>query len=88
MAFKRRRKVAVAQTAVSALERICSKRKNARRKKESRRKKMPTVPVDGRKQYEKWIVEVANAMSGRPPTAGVQEQVIGDRYILDKYPPP
>jgi hypothetical protein len=49
---------------------------------------MPTVPVDGRKQYEKWIVEVANALAGREPTAGVQEQVIGDRYILDKYPPP
>jgi hypothetical protein len=49
---------------------------------------MPTVPVDGRKQYDRWAVEVVNAMSGREPTAGVVEQVIGDRYILDKYPPP
>ena len=48
---------------------------------------MPTVPVDGRKQNEKWIVEVANAMAGREPTAGVQEQVVGGRYILDRWPP-
>jgi hypothetical protein len=51
-------------------------------------RKMPTVPVDGRKQHEKWIVEVVNALHGREPTAGVQQQVVGDRYILDKYPPP
>ena len=47
---------------------------------------MPTVPVDGRKQYEKWIVEVVNAMNRRDPRAGVVEQV-ADKYILDRYPP-
>jgi hypothetical protein len=31
-----------------------------------------------------WMV---NAVAGRSITAGVQQQV-GDRYILDKYPPP
>jgi hypothetical protein len=45
------------------------------------------VPVDGRRQHEKWVVEVVNTMSGRAPTAGVVEQVVGGRYILDKYPP-
>jgi hypothetical protein len=48
---------------------------------------MPTVPVDGRKQYPKLMVEIVNAMNGRDPTAGVVEQVIGDRYILDRHPP-
>jgi hypothetical protein len=47
---------------------------------------MPTVPTDGRKQYPTWAVEVVNAMNGREPTAGVQQQV-GDRYILDRWPP-
>jgi hypothetical protein len=49
---------------------------------------MPTVPVDGRKQYEKLAVEIINALAGREPTAGVQQQVIGGRYILDRWPPP
>jgi hypothetical protein len=48
---------------------------------------MPTVPIDGRKQHEKWIVEVVNALHGRAATAGVVEQVVGGRYILDQFPP-
>jgi hypothetical protein len=47
---------------------------------------MPRVPVDGRRQYPKLAVEIVNALNGREPTAGVQEQV-GDRYILDRFPP-
>jgi hypothetical protein len=47
---------------------------------------MPTVPIDGRKQYPKLAVEIVNALMGREPMAGVQQQV-GDRYILEKYPP-
>jgi hypothetical protein len=31
---------------------------------------MPVVPIDGRKQYPKWAVEVVNAMNGRDPRAG------------------
>jgi hypothetical protein len=46
---------------------------------------MPTVPVDGRPQYPKLTVEILNALAGRPPTAGVVQQV-GDRYILDRWP--
>jgi hypothetical protein len=34
---------------------------------------MPTVPIDGRRQYPKLHVEI--------------EQVVGGKYILDKYPP-
>jgi hypothetical protein len=49
---------------------------------------MPSVPIDGRKQHEKWIVEVVNAMNGREPTAGVAEVVPGGNYILDKWPAP
>jgi hypothetical protein len=30
---------------------------------------------------------MVNAMNGRDPRAGVVEQVIGDRYIIDPYPP-
>jgi hypothetical protein len=48
---------------------------------------MPVVPTDGRKQYPTWAVEVVNAMNGRDPQAGVVQQV-GDRYILDRWPPP
>jgi hypothetical protein len=44
------------------------------------------VPIDGRPQYPKLHVEIINALNGRDPTAGVVEQV-GDKYILDKYPP-
>jgi hypothetical protein len=47
---------------------------------------MPTVPTDGRRQYPKLMVELTNALMGRDPRAGVVEQV-GDRYILDKWPP-
>jgi hypothetical protein len=46
---------------------------------------MPSVPVDGRRQYPKLHVEIINALAGRDPRAGVVEQV-GDKYI-DKYPP-
>jgi hypothetical protein len=47
---------------------------------------MATVPVDGRKQCPKLMVELTNVMNGREPTFGVHQQV-GDRYILEKYPP-
>jgi hypothetical protein len=46
-----------------------------------------TVPVDGRPQYPMTAVWMANAAAGRWITAGVQQQV-GDRYILDRWPPP
>jgi hypothetical protein len=45
------------------------------------------VPIDARRQYPKLMVELTNAMMGRDPRAGVVEQVVGDKYILDKYPP-
>jgi hypothetical protein len=46
-----------------------------------------TAPIDGRPQYPKLYVELVNAMNGREPTFGVQQQV-GDRYILEKWPAP
>jgi hypothetical protein len=44
------------------------------------------VPIDGRPQYPKLSVEIVNALNGRDPRAGVVQQV-GDRYIIDRYPP-
>jgi hypothetical protein len=44
------------------------------------------VPIDGRRQFPKLHVEIVNALSGSDPRAGVVQQV-GDKYILDRYPP-
>jgi hypothetical protein len=49
---------------------------------------MPTVPVDGRKQFPGLVVMLANTSLGRAPFAGV-ERVGPDAYVLpNSWPTP
>jgi hypothetical protein len=42
---------------------------------------MPSVPVDGRRQYDFTTVAIANASLGRMPWDGVQE-IFPGRYVV------
>ena len=50
---------------------------------------MPTVPVDGRPQFDPTTVWTFNAMLGRPITTGVETMTPGGKYILqNSWPKP
>jgi hypothetical protein len=50
---------------------------------------MPTVPTDGRPQFDPSTVWVANAMAGRWITDGVETMTPGGKYILqNSWPKP
>ena len=49
---------------------------------------MPTVPIDGRRQFSTTDVILGNVSLGRAPFAGV-EQIGPDRYVLaNSWPTP
>ena len=49
---------------------------------------MPSVPVDGRRQYSMADVVVANVSLGRMPFAGVEEVFPGRYVVAGSWPKP
>jgi hypothetical protein len=50
---------------------------------------MPTVPVDGRPQFDPVTIWLTNAAAGRWLTTGVEKMTVGGKYILQNtWPTP